>query len=219
MSYIKNLICRQGNFTLDVPSMEWPEGRISALVGPSGSGKSSFALALCGLKPVEKGFEWIFKGQNLALLSPPERKISLLFQTLELFPHLSVEKNILFPAQAQKISYKKTQERFLMLKEYLQLSSFLKNPVYALSGGEKQRVALARALVVKSDFLILDEPFSSLDATLKQSSISLVKRILEKEKCSTLFISHDNREIESLAEAIFFIKEGRLIPHENKNQV
>ena len=150
--------------------MEWPEKKISALVGPSGSGKSSFALALCGLKPVEKGFEWIFKDHNLALLPPPKRKISLLFQTLELFPHLSVEQNILFPAKAQKISYKETQERFLMLQEYLQLSAFLKKPVYKLSGGEKQRVALARTLIVKPDFLILDEPFSSLDVELKKNS-------------------------------------------------
>lgn len=195
--------------------MEWPEEKISALVGPSGSGKSSFALALCGLKPVEKGFEWIFKDHNLALLPPPKRKISLLFQTLELFPHLSVEKNILFPAKAQKISYKETQERFLMLQEYLQLSAFLKKPVYKLSGGEKQRVALARSLIVTPDFLILDEPFSSLDVELKKDSIALLKKILEKEKCSTLFISHDNQEVESLAEFVFFIKDGQLIPSKN----
>ena len=190
--------------------MKWPEGVVSALVGPSGSGKSSFALALCGLKPVEKGFEWIFKDRNLALLPPPKRKISLLFQTLELFPYLSAEKNILFPAQAQKMAYKKIQEKFLMLKEYLQLSSFLKNPVHTLSGGEKQRVALARALIIKPDFLILDEPFSSLDANLKKDSISLVKKILEKEKCSTLFISHDIKEIESLAQKVFYLQNGQL---------
>ena len=195
--------------------MEWPEEKISALVGPSGSGKSSFALALCGLKPVEKGFEWIFKDRNLALLPPPKRKISLLFQTLELFPHLSAEKNILFPAKAQKISYKKTQERFSMLQEYLQLSAFLKKSVYMLSGGEKQRVALARTLIIKPDFLILDEPFSSLDVELKKDSIALLKKILEQEKCSTLFISHNDQEIESLAESVFFIKAGQLIPSRN----
>ena len=210
MPYVKNLICNQGDFKLDIPSMEWPDEGISALTGPSGSGKSTLALALCGLKKVEKGFQWLFKEQDMALLPPPERNISLLFQSLELFPHMNAEKNILFPAQARKISKEQTQERFLVLQEYLQLSSFLKKPVHLLSGGEKQRVALARALIVKPRFLILDEPFSSLDEVIKKNAIQLLKKILEWEKCPTLLISHDKEEIESLARKVFYIQNGQL---------
>ena len=190
--------------------MEWPDEGISALSGPSGSGKSTFALALCGLKKVEKGFQWLFKKQDMALLSPPERNISLLFQNLELFPHMSAEQNILFPAQARKIPKDETQKRLLVLEEHLQVFSFFKKPVHLLSGGEKQRVALARALVVKPRFLILDEPFSSLDEELKKNSIQLLKKILDWEKCPALLISHDKEEIESLAQKVFYIQNGQL---------
>ena len=210
MSYIKNLICRQGNFELNIPSLEWPDEGVSALTGPSGSGKSTLALALCGLNPVKKGFQWIFKDSDMALLSPPERKISFLFQSLELFPHINAEQNILFPAQAQKMSREEIKKRLPVLQEHLDLASFLKKPVHLLSGGEKQRVALARALIVKPRFLILDEPFSSLDPELKRKSIVLLKKVLEEEKCPTLFISHDADEIKSLAGRVFYIQKGRI---------
>lgn len=210
MSYIKNLICRQGDFTLDIPSMEWPDEGISALSGPSGSGKSTLALALCGLKPVEEGFRWIFKDKDIALLSPPKRNISLLFQSLELFPHMSAEQNILFPAQVRKMTKEQISERLSVLQEHLQFSAFLKKPVHLLSGGEKQRVALARALIVKPDFLILDEPFSSLDAPLKENSVRLLRKVLEQEPCPTLLISHSAEEIQSLAQKVFYIQDGEL---------
>ena len=210
MSYIKNLICRQGDFTLDIPFMEWPDEGISALSGPSGSGKSTLALALCGLKPVEQGFQWMFKDKNMAFLSPPERNISLLFQSLELFPHMSAEQNILFPAQARKISKEQINEKMSVLREQLQLSSFLKKSIHLLSGGERQRVALARALMVKPDFLILDEPFSSLEASLKENAIHLLKKVLEQEKCPTFLISHSAEEIKSLAQHVFYIRGGKL---------
>ena len=138
MSCIKNLVCRQGDFELNIPSIEWPDEGVSALVGTSGSGKSTFALALCGLKRVEKGFKWIFKGRDLALLSPPERKISLVFQSLELFSHITAEQNILFPAEARKIPKKEIQKRLILLQEYLSLSPFLKKSVNLLSGGRNR---------------------------------------------------------------------------------
>ena len=210
MSYIKNLICHQGDFTLDIPYMEWPDEGVSALSGPSGSGKSTLALALCGLKPVEKGFQWMVKDKDIALVSPPKRNISLLFQSLELFPHMNAEQNILFPAQVRKMPKEQISERLSILQEHLQFSAFLKKLVHLLSGGEKQRVALARALIVKPDFLILDEPFSSLDASLKKSATYLLKKVLEQEKCPTLLISHSTEEIKSLAQHVFYIRDGQL---------
>lgn len=190
--------------------MEWPDEKVIALSGPSGSGKSTLALALSGLKSTEKGFEWVFKGRNLALLSPPARNISFLFQSLELFPNMNAKKNILFPAQARKMSKEAIEKRFCLLTERLRISSVLKSPVHLLSGGERQRVALARALIVKPDFLILDEPFSSLDDPLKKTSGFLVQEILEAENLSALLISHNQEEIKALAHHVFFIQNGRL---------
>ena len=212
LSYIKNLICRQGDFELNIPYLKWPEEGVQALVGASGSGKTTLALALCGLKPVEKNFKWILKGRNLAQLPPPKRNISLMFQSLELFPHITAQKNILFPAEAQKMSRKEIDSRFSMLEEHLKLGSFLKKPIHQLSGGEKQRVALARALIVKSDLLILDEPFSSLDSKIKEDSITVIKRILNLEKPLTLLISHNEEEIKRFTNSRFLMEAGRVKP-------
>ncbi len=192
--------------------MEWPDGKVIALTGPSGSGKSTLALALCGLKPLEKGFEWIFKGRDLAKLSPPERRISFLFQSLELFPNMNAKQNILFPAEARKSSKQESYKRFYYLVEGLKISNLLKKPVQVLSGGERQRVALARALIINPDFLILDEPFSFLDNQTKALAIALVKNILEEEKPSTLVISHSPEEIKTLkVHQVLHLQAGRLI--------
>ncbi len=211
MSHIKNLICRQGDFELNIPSLDWPDQEISALAGPSGSGKSTLALSLCGFKPVAKGFEWIYKGQNLSLLPPPERNISLLFQSLALFPHMNAKQNILFPAQARGLNQKALTERLSLLTEALKLSGFLKKQVSLLSGGERQRVALARALIIRGDFLILDEPFSSLNASLKKRATDLLKKVQAQDKNAVLLISHDEEEIKMLARRVFRLQKGRLL--------
>ena len=188
--------------------MEWPDRGVTVLAGTSGSGKSTLALALCGLKPVKKGFEWIHKGKNLALLSPPKRNISLLFQSLELFPHLTAEQNILFSARAYKMSKGEIKKKWDLLETHLQLSSFVKKSVSVLSGGEKQRTALARALIVRPDFLILDEPFSSLDEERKREFILLLGKIQQSEPTPVLLISHEYTK--TLAQHIFYLQNGQI---------
>ena len=190
--------------------MELIDERINILTGPSGSGKSTLALALCGLVKIQSSFQWLFKENNIALLSPPKRNISMMFQSLELFPHLSAKKNILFPAKAQKQNSSKLEERFQLLIEELELTPFLKKSVLDLSGGEKQRVALARALIVKSDFLILDEPFSSLDSTLKIRALKLISTIVKKEKQTCLLIAHQDPEVMKIGDKTFHIYQGQL---------
>ncbi len=212
MSEVKNLICEQGDFTLQIPHLEIPDEGMSLLSGPSGSGKSSLALSLCGLKNLKPGFQWIFQNQDLALFPPSKREISFLFQTLELFPHMSGEKNILFPAHAKHLPSEWINERFSLLKDHLMLSPFLKKPIHLLSGGEKQRVALARAFMAKPRIFILDEPFSHLDEELKKISLGLIEKILRSQKCPALIISHDIKIVKSLASKNFFIRNGQLDP-------
>ena len=213
MSFIKNLVCRQADFELNIPAMEWPDEGVSALTGPSGAGKSTLALSLSGLKPVEKSFQWIFKDRDLALLPPPKRNIALLPQSLALFPHISAEQNILFPAQARKMPAKLRKQRQDFLTASLHLAGFLKKPVGALSGGEKQRTALARALMSPSDFLILDEPFSALSAHLKSRAVELIREVARREDApAVLLISHDGELVKSLANTVFYLERGRLAP-------
>lgn len=220
-------------FELNISNMNLPDEGISILSGPSGSGKSTFAFALCGLQSTQPGFEWWFKGENLAKISSSDRRISILFQTLELFPHLTARQNILFPAEI----YLKRQspkyflshvvyifrcalyglsltpfvmDRFNLLNKYLKLETFLDKPVGVLSGGEKQRTALARALIIKPRFLILDEPFAFLDAALKRSAILLLEKIVEMDKLPILLITHHVDQVTRIARKIFYLQNGRL---------
>ena len=190
--------------------MELTDEGINILTGPSGSGKSTLALVLCGLINIKPSFQWFFKGHNIALLPPSERNISMMFQSLELFPHLNAKKNILFPTQVQKQNSFKTKERFQLLTEELELTPFLKKSVLDLSGGEKQRVALARALIVKSNFLILDEPFSSLDSTLKSRALKLICTIVKQEKQTCLLITHQAPEVMKTGNKVFHIHQGQI---------
>ena len=215
MSEIKNCTYQQGNFELSIPYMNLPDEGLSLLTGPSGSGKTTLALVLCGLKKTKLPFSWKFKDQDLAHMPPPDRNISLLFQTLELFPNMSARENILFPAQAKKLHLLEIQDRFSMLQENLNFSSFIDSPVHLLSGGEKQRVALARALIVKPRLLILDEPFTGMDELLKKSCIRLLEKIL-KDCFPVLLITHDWQSVRHLTKKTFFLQKGRISSSEEK---
>ncbi len=231
MSVIKNCVCQfkapvfrswfklpspaYSSFQLVISHMALVDKGFNILTGPSGAGKSTFALALCGLHPVQKGFEWWFKGEDLAKLSPPRRNISLLFQTLELFSHLTALQNILFPIKAQQKKWfcadlsSHHQERLDLLINDLQLESFLHKKVAILSGGQKQRVALARALIVAPRFLILDEPFSFLDLALKKATIYLLNKIVVQDSLPVLLITHDVSATSHLGK-VFYLQEGML---------
>lgn len=229
----KQLLASPIEFELNIPKLHLPDIGISALTGPSGSGKSTFSLILSGLQEADTGFEWWHQGKNLATLPPPQRGISLLFQTLELFSHLSPRQNIFFPVEIflRKRSYHFLSlkgikqmfqltpafppwaiQRFNLLMKYLKLDAVLDQPSSQLSGGEKQRTALARALIVPSRFLILDEPFAFLDTELKESVILLLKKIVEIDKVPILLITHQLDLVKNLAQKIFYLKNGSLDP-------
>ena len=208
---IKNLFYTVGDFQLNIP--EWPlsEKGITALCGHSGSGKTTVIKILCGLLP-SKNLEWQFQGENLAELSPPERRLGALFQDLHLFPHLSARKNILFSAKARCLSFKDVQKDFETLIRVLELKEKLHLFPEQLSGGEKQRVGLARALMGRPRFLFLDEPFSHLDENARTKARTLTANILKERSLPALFVSHSSRDVKFLAEKVFFLKKGQLSP-------
>ena len=208
---IKNLFYSVGNFQLNIP--EWPlsDKGVTALCGHSGSGKTTVIKVLCGLLPSKK-LEWRFQGENLANLSPPERRLGVLFQDLHLFPHLSARKNILFSAKARRLSFKDVQRDFDTLIRVLDLKEKLHLFPEQLSGGEKQRVALVRALLCRPRFLFLDEPFSHLDEKARTRARTLTANILKERSLPALFVSHNSTDVECLAEQVFFLKDGQLSP-------
>lgn len=218
MSYVENLKRsyfhpekkQETEFMLDIPRWEILDKGVTVLWGPSGSGKTSVFRILLGLEECP-GMVWNFKGEDLAKLKTPDRRMGVVFQTLDLFPHMTAKENIFFAARARKVENSKAQARLKHLIEVLQMGSFLERKAVLLSGGEKQRVALARALMGEPRLLLLDEPFSALDQELRDESRRLVKNVIDTENIPTVLVTHDQKDVEVLANKISKIKNGRLI--------
>ncbi len=211
MSIIKNLVKRyDDDFLLEIPDWKIADQGVTALWGPSGAGKTTVLRLLCGIEECE-GWSWDFKGIDLARLQPPARRLGVVFQSYELFPHLSARKNILFAAEARKIPAAKAKENLDKYISVLSLSHCIDRKAEVLSGGEKQRVALARALMGEPRFLLLDEPFSALDSGLRAEARSYVKQVLSNEDIPALLITHDQEDLRVLADHVVEIKAGRLV--------
>lgn len=208
MSVVEGLRHSFPGFTLDIPRWEIPDEGITVLWGASGAGKTTVFRLMLGLEPCPT-LSWNFKGEDLARLPLRQRHLGIVFQTLELFPHMTGEENILFAARARKMSDEEARERLRSLSEDLRLQACLKRKASVLSGGEAQRVALARAVVAHPRFLFLDEPFSSLDAELKVEARALVKGLIEKLRIPTLLITHDEQDLEVMANGIVRLRDGR----------
>ncbi len=210
MSIVTGLIKRYSpDFSIEISNWEILEQGIHALSGPSGSGKSSVFRILLGLE-ICKSLHWKWGPEDLASLSPGDRRIGVVTQSYDLFPHLTAKQNIFFASEARKIEKNLAQERYGLLKDKLSLAVFESREAKLLSGGEKQRVALARALMSFPRLLLLDEPFSALDSELKVEARSLLKQIVQETKIPALFITHDPEDIKVLADKVSYISKGRL---------
>lgn len=210
MSYVENIKRDYGDFKLDIPHWEILDEGVTVLWGPSGSGKTSLFRILLGLEACP-GFTWNFQGQDLAKLKTPERRLGVVFQSLDLFPHMTAEENILFAARARRIDPVKAQKRLQELTAELQMTDFINRKAEVLSGGEKQRVALARAIIGEPRLLLLDEPFSALDEELREGSRKLVKNVITTEKIPTLLVTHDQRDVDMLANKVSTLRQGSLV--------
>jgi sulfate transport system ATP-binding protein/putative spermidine/putrescine transport system ATP-binding protein len=179
-------------------------------MGPSGAGKSTLVRILCGIEPAHE-FEWIWPQEGKEALKLHEvpiekRRLGVLFQGLELFPHLTAMGNILFAAQARRLDRKIAQDRAYELSLALGLETCLTKPVSQLSGGEKQRVALVRALMGEPRLIILDEPFNALDSKTKEKCFALVSEV--SRQTPVLLISHDVRDLTPFSAPIWQIQNG-----------
>ncbi|MBX7230910.1 MAG: ABC transporter ATP-binding protein [Bdellovibrionales bacterium] len=210
MSLVENLFHNYGDFKLNILRWEISDQGVTALWGPSGSGKTSVFRNLIGLDSC-KTLRWTLKGQDLAQLPVAKRKLGVVFQSLELFPHLTAEENIQFAGQARKLKSEVILEKLKVLSQQLQIESLLKRRVGLLSGGERQRVAIARALIGEPQFLFLDEPFSSLDQGLRGEARFMIKNVIQRHQIPTLLITHDEADLSILADHVVRIEKGELI--------
>lgn len=210
MSLIEGLKKNYAGFEIEVPRWDLSDEGITALIGPSGSGKTSIFRILLGLERCPS-LRWIFKGKDLAKLDVGDRRIGIVFQSYELFPHMTAAENILFAAKARKISSEKARQKLDEFSKKLALSDCLATNAQKLSGGEKQRVALARALMSEPEILFLDEPFAALDEENRVEARELVRQVVKDVGIPTLLVTHDERDIQLLANHVAKIKAGRLI--------
>ena len=181
-------------------------GELVAVLGPSGSGKSTLLRAIAGLEPADAG-RVLIDGADQADVPPARRGVAMVFQSFALFPHLSVERNIAFGLRARG----EPTAAVLETARSLRLEGLLDRRPGELSGGERQRVALARALVAGPRVLLLDEPLSNLDAQLRASARTEIRRVQERTGVTTLHVTHDQDEALALGHRVAVLHEGRVV--------
>lgn len=186
-------------------------GEILALLGPSGSGKSTLLAIVEGLQQPLGGSVW-FDGQDITRVPPEQRRFALMFQDFALFPHLNVLDNVAFGLVEQRLGKPKARVKALEMLTLFGLAEHARHRVWHLSGGEQQRVALARALITQPRALLLDEPFSALDADLRTSLRDEFKARIQAAGMATLLVTHDELEARAMADRAVRLVAGCLQP-------
>jgi thiamine transport system ATP-binding protein len=203
----ENVTVRFGDETaVDAVSLTVPTGEVFALLGPSGSGKSSLLRAIAGLEPCTG--EIAFDGESVMRMPPHKRRFALMFQDGQLFPHLDVAGNV---GYALRIAGRPSTERVAELLELVGLAGFERRRVTDLSGGEQQRVALARSLAASPRLVLLDEPLSSLDRELRERLAGELHDILRAAGVTAMLVTHDHDEAGVIADRIGILDAGRLV--------
>ena len=203
---------------LDGVSFCVPKGSIVAVLGPSGSGKSSLLSVIAGLEMPDSG-RVLWEGEPLDGVPTHRRNFGLMFQDFALFPHLNVERNVAFGPQMQHMPPESLAARVQECLAQVGLAGFERRDVGTLSGGEQQRVALARALAPRPRLLMLDEPLGALDRTLREHLLGEIHRILRSSHQTALVVTHDQEEAFGLADRIVILEAGRILQDGDPQQV
>jgi sulfate transport system ATP-binding protein len=201
---------RFGDFVaLEDVSFEVPTGGLTALLGPSGGGKSTLLRVVAGLEPPDTGTIRI-SGEDATPLPARERDVGFVFQHYAAFKHMTVFENVAFGLRVRKQPRDRVRDRVRELLELVQLHGLADRYPAQLSGGQRQRMALARALAVEPKVLLLDEPFGALDARVRRELREWLRRLHDDVHVTTLFVTHDQEEAMEVAEQIVVINQGRI---------
>ena len=205
---IENLVKQfQGNVTaVNSLSLSIDDGEFVSFLGPSGCGKTTTLRMLAGLEEPTSGKMMIgdkvlFSSSTGEYMPPEKRGMGLVFQSYALWPHMTVWENIRFGLTQNKVSRQEQETRIRDVMSLLRIEGLEKRYSFQISGGQQQRVALARMLALRPNVLLLDEPLSNLDAQLRIEMRSELKRIHERLKNTTIFVTHDQLEAMTLSTA------------------
>jgi sulfate/thiosulfate transport system ATP-binding protein len=207
---IRNVTKKFGDFlAVDNVSLSIPNGQLTALLGPSGGGKSTLLRIIAGLEFADEGTVEI-EGVDATELPPQKRNVGFVFQHYAAFKHLSVARNVAFGMEIRHRPKKEVRERVGELLRLVHLEPFADRLPSQLSGGQRQRMALARALAVEPTVLLLDEPFGALDAKVRKELRDWLRRLHDEVHVTTVFVTHDQEEALEVSDEIVVINDGRI---------
>lgn len=186
-----------------------PEGKMVCFLGPSGCGKTTLLRMIAGLETPTSG-NMRMAGQDLTDVPACERDFGMVFQSLALFPHMTVSSNIAYPLKLRGMDKAAQAKRVSELLNLIQLQHMTNRPVAQLSGGQRQRVAIARALASAPRLLLLDEPLSALDAKLREAMQVEIRQLQQRLGITAIMVTHDQREAMTMADVIVVMEHGRI---------
>lgn len=215
MILTRNLTKRFRNkLALDSLEFTVPLHQIVVVLGPSGCGKTTLLRLIAGLERPDSG-EIEIDGKHVSstqcLVAPNQRNISMIFQDLALWPHMRVLENVTFGLKKRINGYQVLEDQAKDVLSWVSLDKLSHRYPHQLSGGERQRLAIARALAPGRPYLLMDEPFSSLDPVLKEDMVRLVRRLQESLQTTILYVTHNLDEALALADRILLMSHGRLV--------
>jgi len=194
---------------VDGVSFRAEKGKFVVLLGPSGCGKSTLLRLVAGLEEVSEG-RILIEGRDVTKLDPTRRRLSMVFQSYALFPHLSVAENIVFGLKVRNTPAAERAERLGQVAELVGLSGRLEHKPQQLSGGQRQRVALARAIVSQNPICLMDEPLSNLDAQLRHDMRVEIRALQRRLGMTVVYVTHDQVEAMSMADHVVLLREGKI---------
>ncbi len=207
---LRNVSKSYGNVqAVDDISLSLAKGEFLTLLGPSGCGKTTLLNMIAGFFPPTTG-SIVIQGKDVTRLMPHQRRTGIMFQNYALFPHMSVAQNIAFGLEERKVTKAEIRERVARIMAMVNLPGFEDRKPSQLSGGQQQRVALARALVIEPEVLLLDEPFSALDKSLRTKMQLEIKQIQQQAQVATVFVTHDQSEALSMSDRIAVMSKGQI---------
>ncbi|MFH1806206.1 MAG: ABC transporter ATP-binding protein [Pseudomonadota bacterium] len=199
-----------GAFTaISETTLTIPQGKFVCLLGPSGCGKTTLLRMIAGLEGPTRG-RILLDGRDITRLPVHKRDFGMVFQSLALFPHLSVGENVAYPLRIRGTGKADCFKAVQRLLDLVQLPDMANRPVSKLSGGQRQRVAIARALALSPQLFLLDEPLSALDAKLRESMQIELKQLQRKLGITTIVVTHDQREAMTMADLVVVMSEGKV---------
>jgi sn-glycerol 3-phosphate transport system ATP-binding protein len=194
---------------VDQVSLRAEAGRFLVLLGPSGCGKSTLLRLIAGLEEPTAG-RIVIDGRDVTTLAPDKRRISMVFQSYALFPHLSVAENIVFGLKVRHTPKAERATRLAQVAALVGLAEQLDRKPSQLSGGQRQRVALARAIVAENSICLMDEPLSNLDAQLRHGMRVEIRALQQRLGMTVVYVTHDQVEAMSMADHVVLMRDGRI---------